>query len=307
MKAALIVLGATGAVGRGVVQAALDGGWPVIAIARDVAALDALRQEHGASDFTAISASVGSEADAARLGDELRALGRPLGGVVATVCGGSKRGRLLDQPADFLRRTLDEDLLPHLAAARHLLPLLAESDRGGAYVLIGGPGGEHPWAGYGHDSIAAAALRMLARVLHDEARAYPIRVQLLAVDSPLQTDANRKHACSQWPNALSVGRRALALIEHSAAAAPAHAVVRYAARPLAGSQANSPWSDDIDLPATAPIAEAIAPPVENAAAETTNTQEPDSDAGLLPPRCLHDARTLLQTLAFSKPRSHQKT
>ncbi|MCL1636033.1 SDR family oxidoreductase [Luteimonas sp. SX5] len=304
MKAALIVLGATGAVGHGVVQAALDGGWPVIAIARDVAALNALRQRHAGADLVAISASVGSEADAARLGEELRALGRPLGGVVATVCGGGKRGRLLDQPADFLRRTLDEDLLPHLAAARHLLPLLAESDRGGAYVLIGGPGGEHPWAGYGHDSIAAAALRMLARVLHDEARAYPIRVQLLAVDSPLQTEANRKHACTQWPNALSVGRRALALIEHSAAV-PAHAVVRYAAWPAAGSLANSPWSDDIDLPATAPTAEALPPDVENAVAQSTNTQGPDSDAELLPPRCLHDARTLLQTLASAKPRSHQ--
>lgn len=302
MKAALIVLGATGAVGTGVVQAALDGGWPVIAIARDVAALDALRQQHAGADLITISASVASEADAARLGDDLRALGRPLGGVVATVCGGSKRGRLLDQPADFLRRTLDDDLLPHLAAARHLLPLLAASDRGGGYVLIGGPGGENPWAGYGHDSIAAAALRMLARVLHDEARAYPVRVQLLAVDSPLRTDANRKHACSQWPNALSVGRRALALIEQSTTAVPAHAVVRYSAAPSPGAMANSPWSDDIDLPTATP---AIAPPVENAPAATTNAQEPDSGADLLPPRCLHDARTLLQKLALAKPRTHQ--
>lgn len=302
MKAALIVLGATGAVGRGVVQAALDGGWPVIAIARDGAALDALRQHHGAADLITISASVASEADAAQLGDDLRALGRPLGGVVATVCGGSKRGRLLDQPADFLRHTLDEDLLPHLAAARHLLPLLAASDRGGGYVLIGGPGGENPWAGYGHDSIAAAALRMLARVLHDEARAYPVRVQLLVVDSPLQTEANRKHACSQWPNALSVGRRALALIEHTAAATPAHAVVRYAAVPPFGPMANSPWSDDIDQP-SAPTASA--PSVENIVAAATNTQEPDSGDGLLPPRCLHDARTLLQKLALTKPRTHQ--
>src|SRR3546814_1724253 len=68
-------------------------------------------------------------------------------------------------------------------AARHLLPLLAEHGHGG-YVLIGGPGAEHPWAGYGHYSIGAAALRMLARVLHDEARTLPVRVQLLAIDSP---------------------------------------------------------------------------------------------------------------------------
>ncbi|TWH99719.1 short-subunit dehydrogenase [Luteimonas cucumeris] len=294
MRAALIVLGATGEVGRGVVQAALERAWPVIAVARDGEALDALRRQHAGADLVAISASLDSEAAATRLGDELRALGRPLGGVVATICGGCKRGRLLDQPAEFLRRTLDEDLLPHLVAARQLLPLLAASDRGGGYVLIGGPGGEQPWAGYGHDSIAAAALRMLARVLHDEARAYPVRVQLLAVESPLRTEANRRHACTQWPNALAVGQRALALIEHSAVATPAHAVVRYTA-PLA----ESPWSDDIDLPAT-PANALTSSSVEHASAAAQKAQAADSEAGLLPPRCLQDARKLLQTLALTK-------
>ncbi|HJR73924.1 MAG TPA: SDR family oxidoreductase [Luteimonas sp.] len=295
MKSALIVLGATGVVGCGVVQAALDHGWPVVAVARDSEALDALRARHAGADLVTISAPIHVEADAVKLGERLRALGRPFGGVVATICGGSKRGRLLDQPADFLRRTLDEDLLPHLAAARHLLPLLAASDRGGGYVLIGGPGGEHPWAGYGHDSIAAAALRMLARVLHDEARAYPVRVQLLAVDSPLRTPANSKHACSQWPNALAVGQRALALLERSAAA-PAHAVVRYAPRPIGQTL----WSDDIDLPVL-PADNEIETEAGPASAETcAQTQNTDSDAALLPSRCLQDARTLLHQITAKK-------
>lgn len=286
MKAALIVLGATGIVGQGVVQAALGHGWPVVAVARDTQALQALRERHAGAELVTISAPIMSEADAAKLGEDLRALGRPFGGVVATICGGSKRGRLLDQPADFLRRTLDEDLLPHLAAARHLLPLLAASDRGGGYVLIGGPGGEHPWAGYGHGSIAAAALRMLARVLHDEARAYPVRVQLLAVDSPLRTPENSRHACSQWPNALAVGQRALALLERSAAA-PAHAVVRYA--PPMGQTL---WSDDIDLP--------VLPAETETQDPSAQAQAADSDAGLLPSRCLQDARTLLHKITAKK-------
>src|SRR3546814_1827854 len=87
--------------------------------------------------------------------------------LVAAIRGDIERGRLIDQPEEFLRRRLDEDLLPHLFAARHLLPLLAGHGHGG-YVLIGGPGAEHPWAGYGHYSIGAAALRMLARVRSEE-------------------------------------------------------------------------------------------------------------------------------------------
>src|SRR5690606_3509296 len=137
----------------------------LVAVARDPAALEALRARHPGADITVVAASLGSDGETAALARRLRDLGRPLSGVVAAICGDCGRGRVLDQPAEFLRRRLDEDLLPHLFAARHLLPLLAEHGDGRVpgYVLIGGPGAEQPWAGYGHRSIGAAALRMLAR------------------------------------------------------------------------------------------------------------------------------------------------
>src|SRR3546814_2871402 len=90
-------------------------------------------------DLTVVAASVASDGEAAALAQRLRDLGRPISGVVAAIRGNIERGRLIDQPEEFLRRRLDEDLLPHLFAARHLLPLLAEHGHGG-YVLIGGPG-----------------------------------------------------------------------------------------------------------------------------------------------------------------------
>src|SRR3546814_10777222 len=95
---------------------------------------------------------------------------------------------------------------------------------------MGGPGAEQPWAGYGHYSIGAAALRMLARVLHDEARTLPVRVQLLAIDSPARTDANARHACSGWPGADSIARRALAMLDPRDQR-PTQAVVSYSAQP----------------------------------------------------------------------------
>ena len=229
MSAALVILGATGGVGRGVVRAALDRGHPVIAVARHAESLASLGREHGDAVVT-LPGSVASDAEGADLAERLRDLHRPFAGIVASVCGGASNGRVLDQPAEFLRRKLDEDLLPHLAAARHLLPLLAEAGRGN-YLLIGGPGSEHPWAGYGHRSVGAAALRMLARVLHDEARALGVRVNLLTVDMPACTGANRKHASSRWPSALAIGHQAVALIERPPPDIP---VVRYAAPAQAG-------------------------------------------------------------------------
>ena len=170
----VVVLGATGGVGRGVVAAALAAGRPVIAVARDKAGAAApAGRTTPSADLSVVAGSVSQRrATARRWPRRLRELGRPLGGVMVAVCGSAGRGRLLDQPAAYLRQRARRGPAAAPGAARHLLPLLAEADRGGSYVLIGGPGAEQPWAGYGHRSIAAAALRMLARVLHEEARAH---------------------------------------------------------------------------------------------------------------------------------------
>ncbi|MFC3551962.1 SDR family NAD(P)-dependent oxidoreductase [Lysobacter cavernae] len=308
----VVVLGATGSVGRGVVAAAVAAGRPVIAVARELGELKALRAAYGDADITVLAGSVASDAEGAKLARALRKLGRPLAGVVAAVCGSTERGRLLDHPAAFLRRKLDEDLLPHLAAARHLLPLLAQADRGGSYVLIGGPGSEHPWAGYGHRSIGEAALRMLARVLHDEARTLSVRVQLLAIDSPVCTERNRAHACPQWPSALAVGQRALALIEQSASSEPARAVVRYTPPPWLSSTRDhdAVAATGEPVPVESMFVESM--PVESGAAGSTHSQatvesattapvdtgvaSPHDPTSLLPTRCLQDARTLLKNL-----------
>lgn len=305
MKSPLVILGATGGVGRGVVRAAVKAGWPVIAVARGGRELKLLQASYPEADLTVISGSVASDADGAKLARALRKLARPLAGVVAAVCGSNERGRLLDHPAAFLRRKLDEDLLPHLAAARHLLPLLAEGDRGGSYVLIGGPGSEHPWAGYGHRSIGAAALRMLARVLHDEARQMSVRVQLLAVDMPVRTELNDGHACPEWPSALSIGQRALALIEQAEQRSePARAIVTYARAP--GPSTLPPYavdlSDDIDREPAPPAAQTarFQPAAATDATPATATQDPDSPADAKAQRCLQDARALLKAITSSK-------
>ncbi|WP_167284861.1 SDR family NAD(P)-dependent oxidoreductase [Marilutibacter alkalisoli] len=280
----VVVLGAAGGIGRGVVQAALDRGRPVIAVARNPEALESLRALAPNSPLlTLLQGAVDDDAAGAVLASRLRELDRPLGGVVACICGALRAGRLLDQPAELLRRRLDEDLLPHLAAARHLLPLLADVGRNSTYVLIGGPGGEQPWAGYGHRSVGTAALRMLARVLHDEARAQGVRVQLLSVDSPVRTGEQARHCCPRWPSALAVGQRALALVDRDGQPPVPPVIVRYA--------------DGGDQPM--PLAEVV----ETAPAGSSNLQEGAATAPseLLPEGCQQPVRTLLDRLLPPRP------
>lgn len=306
MKPAVLILGATGVVGSGAVKAAVEAGWPVVAVARDSDALDALRLRYPAAKLQTAVGSVGDDASASALVAELQRSARPYLGVVAALGMGEERGRLLDQSSDQLRRSFDEAVLPHLIAARHLLPWLADSGRNCGYVVIGGPGGRNPWAGYGHRSIAAAAIRMLARVLHSEAQAYAVRLQLLEVESPVRTDDNEKHACEQWPCVEQIGRKALALLKHRNDASCNDAVIDY--RDCKGSvsddrdsqsradrvetaQPHSSPSQHADL--TFPSGQARSSASTSPTSAGSSPQEMDSDASLLPARCLQDVRKLL--------------
>jgi NAD(P)-dependent dehydrogenase (short-subunit alcohol dehydrogenase family) len=230
MQWPVLVLGASGIVGQGVVRAALEAGYPVIAVDHDGAGLSRLQQTHVDSKLVVLEGSVATDTDSAALGKALRRLDRPIAGVVDAVSAGTIRGRLLDHPTTALCQQLESSLLPHLSAARQLLPLLGDARRGGTYVVIGGPGSSVPWLGYGHLSVAAAGLRMLAQVLHDEARAFDVRVQLLSVDLPVCAGRPRTNDCPQWPTALSIGERAMALIQRSTPNGQAGPIVSYSAQ-----------------------------------------------------------------------------
>jgi NAD(P)-dependent dehydrogenase (short-subunit alcohol dehydrogenase family) len=272
MNRPIVVLGATGLVGRGVIAAAVKADTPVIAVARDLRKLKALQAEHAGFDIEILPSTIRDDADGEALALTLRKLGRPLAGVIAAMCGTPGRGRLLDQPVASVRDELDNVLMPHLSAARHLLTLLAEGNRGGHYILIGGPGTESPWAGYGPRSVAAAALSMVARVLHNEARAFDVRVQLLIVDSPANVEGDCQHLCTRWPSALEIGTRAVDLIAGRQRAATTYAIVPFIKLPL-------PSSTRASLKASHP-----AP-----------AQMPES-ANDTPRPSLDDARRLLDTL-----------
>ena len=233
MKSPVVVLDAANPVGRGVVEASLALSRPVIAVSRDAKALAALRERaHEVArkgvELHVVEGSVADEASAEALAVALRALERPLAGIVLTLCKEPPRGRVLDQPARELQRQLETDLLPHQAAARHLLPVLSEAGRNGGYVVIGSAGTEHPWVGYGYRSIAAAAIAMLVRVLHNEARLLGVRVQMLAVSRPVKSDDNRDCACPGWPDASELARQALALVDQVESRHPVSAMVRFA-------------------------------------------------------------------------------
>jgi NAD(P)-dependent dehydrogenase (short-subunit alcohol dehydrogenase family) len=311
VKPAVLILGATGTIGRGAVKAAVDAGWPVVAVARDAQALEELRRRHPDAPLQVLPGSVSDDAGAAELVAELQRLDRPFAGVIAALGAGGERGRLLDQSSDQLRHAFDDVVLPHLVAARHLLPWLGASGRNCGYVVIGGPGGRYPWAGYGHRSIAAAAVRMLARVLHGEARQFSVRLQLLEVESPVRTDDNEKHACKQWPCVEHIGRKALELLRHRNDTRCMEAVVDYRSDTCTSGEA--PPVETLSVESEVPrssssareesddgVTRGLGESSQRDSSPKATPQEMDSDASLLPARCLQDVRTLLDTITSPK-------
>jgi NAD(P)-dependent dehydrogenase (short-subunit alcohol dehydrogenase family) len=330
MKPAVLILGATGTIGSGVVRAAIEADWPVVAVARDRQSLDELRARHPDARLRTIVGSVADDASATALVSELRKLTRPFAGVVAALGTGSERGRLLDHPSERLRETFDDAVIPHLVAARHLLPWLAESGRNCGYVVVGGPGSRNPWAGYGHRSIAAAAVNMLARVLHGEALAYAVRLQLLEVESPVRTNDNEKHACKQWPCVDHIGRKALALLKHRNDARCTEAVVDYRSDACISSEAGldegtqsragtppffegdvesaSPRSSSSKMDESEDLTLKQLQAPESTTSHGLAPQEMDSDASLLPSRCLQDVRKLLDNFtSIASPKASKNT
>ena len=209
----VLVLDASGEVGGAVVSALLASGRPVIAVAPDADGLATLPAPRpGEPELVRLAGHTRTETAGAALANAVRLLRRPPGAVVAMIGGDFDRGRLLDHPAERLREKLDEDLFPHLVAARHLLPLLSEPGAPAAYLVIGGPAAETPWSGYGHLSVSSAALRMLTRALREETLGGPVRIQQLAVCTPLRTVDRGEHACPGWIEPAELGQQVVRLL-----------------------------------------------------------------------------------------------
>ena len=230
IDAPVIVVGASGTIGRAVVQGLVAKSRRVVAVAPDRDRLAALKAEHPVGVVANFDYRVGDDLGARRLAEQLAALDRPFAGVVVAFPIGrypapTERGRLLDLPADELRACLDRSLVSQFSLARHLIPLLGRSARNSSYVIIGGPGSVSPLAGYGHRSVARAATRMLAQVLHDEAQPLGVRVHLVSIDAPVRGESPGAHECPEWPSVGGIAGRVVDLFDRGAAHERADTIV----------------------------------------------------------------------------------
>lgn len=204
-----LVAGGTGTVGEEIVKALVESGATVVVPSRSRQKLDGLSAFIGAPPSAAerlvlLEGRLDDPADAERLRDEILSRHPMLHAVVASL-GGSWEERLplVEVPMETFRSYQDSNLNAHLITARTFLPLLAKRT-GTSYTLLGGSSAVRTIARYGPVGINSAAQLMMAKILMEEMKDAPVRINQV-IFGFINTRARAAYAEPEWVTAREVG------------------------------------------------------------------------------------------------------
>jgi NAD(P)-dependent dehydrogenase (short-subunit alcohol dehydrogenase family) len=201
----VLVVGASGDVGQGVIAAAAAKGWAVVAAARSGDKLAPLQAEFGAS---VVQGDLISEEAASALWSAAEAVHGGIDAAVVSVNAPNTSRQMLEWIPDELASLVAHNVLTHFIAAKTFLPLTAAS---GYYVGIGGGAADFVIPELGHLSLCQAALRMMYRAIGCEREAGPALRQL-TIASMVAGPRKRAVADPNWLTNLEVGRHVCAIL-----------------------------------------------------------------------------------------------
>ena len=226
----IVLIGATGDVGRGIAEVLLGRGHSVIGVARSSDRLAALAASLGnPATLHTLVGSVQNDALAARLLRDIQSLGPQMDGVVVSVNAARTPAPLASYSSPALATLINQDLITHFTAARQFLPALPA---GATYVGIGGGSCDFILHEGVPQSVAQAALRMLYRGLAHEFRDQPIELRELIIASVVNGVSTRTFADAAWVTDLEIGEQVAAILENPKAFAGP--ILRLARRDASG-------------------------------------------------------------------------
>lgn len=207
-KGTLLVIGATGDVGQGIVAAALDSGRKVIAAGRDAAKLERLAAMHTGRALHRVTGDISTEEGAAALWENASQVGA-IDAVVVSVNAPSKLQPLTGWTVDELAGALRANLLSHFIAAKVFAPRLADT---ALLLAIGGGTADFIPPNMTYMSMAQAALRMMYRGLARE-RKQGAELRELMIVSMVNGESSRGRAKPEWVTDLDIGRHVCAILD----------------------------------------------------------------------------------------------
>ncbi|MEO6717013.1 MAG: SDR family oxidoreductase [Novosphingobium sp.] len=208
-KGTLLVVGAGGDVGRGIVTAALQSGHRVVAAGRDAVRLAGLRSLAGLDRLALVQGDLASEAGALELWDRASAAFGEVTDAVISVNAPDAMRPLLARSAEDIAQGLADNVVTHFTAAKAFLPRLPEA---GLLIGIGGGTADFIFPRMAPVSMGQAALRMLYRGLAKEAKTGAQPRELIIV-SMVAGASNRDTAQPDWVTDLEVGTHVCAILD----------------------------------------------------------------------------------------------
>jgi NAD(P)-dependent dehydrogenase (short-subunit alcohol dehydrogenase family) len=208
-KGALLVVGAAGDVGQGIVEAALQSGRKVVASGRNAESLRQLAARCDSDSLACVPGDLDSEAGAASLWNDAEKAWGAIADVVVSVNAPTRLSPLLDWSADDLSAILSGNILTHFTAARTFLPRMPDS---GLLIGIGGGTADFIFPQMAHVSMTQAAMRMLYRGLAKE-RSSGAQMRELMVVSMVAGQSSRASAKPDWVTDVEVGRHVCAILD----------------------------------------------------------------------------------------------
>ncbi|WP_114951614.1 SDR family oxidoreductase [Sphingosinicella terrae] len=207
----ILVIGATGDVGRGIVEILLEHGHRVVGAARKAGRLEALANALGHPPrFATVAGSLASDAEAEALREAAQRLIAPLDAVVVSVnAPRQSMGPILDKTTEEVASLVRQDLISHFTAARAFLPALTS---GGTYVGIGGGTADFLLPDGVYMSLGQAALRMMYRGIARETSDRPIHLRELIVASVVNGASTRDAADPLWVTDREIGEQVAAIV-----------------------------------------------------------------------------------------------
>ena len=209
----VLVIGATGDVGQGIVAQFLTAGYRVLAAGRSAERLATLAARFGEAILDTVVGSVEDEAAAIRLLAAVRGKASGLDAVITSV-------NLPLTPRPFAGISLDEltgilrgNVGMHFVAAKTFVPAV---NAGGLYLGIGGGMADNVFPDMGHIAMCQAAQRNMFRALALDYAAGDVRLRELLICSLVAGASNRATAHPKWITDQEIGRYVRAIFEQPA-------------------------------------------------------------------------------------------
>jgi len=187
----LLVIGATGDVGLGIVSAALASGRSVVAAGRSADKLDELAASEASERLAVIVGDIATDA------------------VVVAVNAPARLQPLMEMDVDELSAIAAANLFTHFIAAKTFLPRLSDD---GLCIGIGGGTADFIVPKMTFISMMQAALRMMYRGIARE-RKGGAELRELMIVSMVNGRSKRERAQPEWLTEIEVGRHVCAILD----------------------------------------------------------------------------------------------